>query len=163
MEKPWWLKLIQTTLTGYVVLIHLELKLLGLLPGEVLPMLAVIILGRGKEAYLVGEVAVLGRLEVDGVGELELLDNDTGAEVEVVLDDLNELIRRLVRSAIGLDEERQGLSDTDGVGKLDKRTAGQLGVDERLGDPAGEVGSGTVDLGVVLSEKAPPPWAPQPP
>jgi len=55
-----------------LALVELELELLGLLPGEV----------------LVGEVAVLSGLEVDGVDEVKLLDDDTGAEVEVVLDNL---------------------------------------------------------------------------
>ena len=53
--------------------LKLELELLGLLPGE----------------FLVGEVTVLSGLEVDGVDEVKLLDNDTGAEVEVVLDNLD--------------------------------------------------------------------------
>jgi len=54
----------------------LELEGLGLLPGEV----------------GVGEVTVLGSLAVDGVGEVKLLDNDTGAHVEVGVDDLNKLL-----------------------------------------------------------------------
>ena len=114
---------------------NLELQLLGLLPGEL----------------LVGEVTVPGRLVVDGVGQVQLLDDDTGTHVKVVLDDLDKLVRGLVGGAVGLDEEGEGLGDTDGVGKLDECAAGQLGVDERLGDPACKVGSGTVDLGVVLS------------
>lgn len=114
---------------------YLELELLGLLPGEV----------------LVGEVTVLGGLVVDGVGQVQFLDDDTGTEIEIVEDDLDKLFRGLVRGAVGLDEEREGLSNTNGVRELDERTAGQLGVHERLGDPARKVGSGTVDLGVVLS------------
>jgi hypothetical protein len=96
-------------------------------------------------------VAVLGRLEVDGVGEVQLLDNDTGTEVEVVEDDLDKLFRGLVRGAVCLDKEGEGLGDTNGVRQLDERTAGELGVNERLGDPARKVCSGTVDLGVVLA------------
>ena len=114
---------------------HLKLEGLGLLPGEV----------------GVGEVAVLGGLAVDGVDEVELLDNDTGAHVEVGLDDLDELGGALVGGAVGLDEDGERLSDTNGVGELDKGTAGELGADERLGDPAGEVGSRAVDLAVVLA------------
>ena len=114
---------------------HLELEGLGLLPGEV----------------GVGEVAVLGGLAVDGVDQVELLDNDTGAHVEVGLDDLDELLGALVGGAVGLDEDGEGLSDTNGVGELDKGTTGELGVDERLGDPAGEVSSRAVDLAVVLA------------
>jgi hypothetical protein len=115
--------------------ISLELKLLGLLPCKV----------------LVGEVTVLGGLEIDGVDEVEFLDDDTGAEIEVLVDDFDELSGRLVRGAVGLDEHGEGLGDTDGVGKLDERAAGELGVHERLGDPARKVGGGTIDLGVVLS------------
>jgi hypothetical protein len=58
----------------------LELKLLRLLPGEV----------------LVGEVPVLSGLVVDGLGEIELLDNDTRSHIKVVADDLDELVRGLV-------------------------------------------------------------------
>lgn len=63
---------------------HLELESSWLLPGEV----------------LVGEVAVLGRLAVDGLGEVQVLDDDTGTHVEVLADDLNELVGGLVRGAV---------------------------------------------------------------
>ena len=118
-----------------LALVELELELLGLLPGE----------------FLVGEVAVLSGLEVDGVDEVKLLDDDTGAEVEVVLDNLDELVRGPLRGAVGLDKEGEGLSNTNGVGQLDECATGQLGVHERLGDPARKVRGGTVDLGVVLA------------
>lgn len=114
---------------------HLKLEGLGLLPGEV----------------GVGEVAVLGGLAVDGVDKVELLDNDTGAHVEVGLDDLDELGGALVGGAVGLDEDGERLSDTNGVGELDKGATGELGVDERLGNPAGKVSSRAVDLAVVLA------------
>lgn len=114
---------------------RLQGELLGLLPGEA----------------GVREVTVLGGLAVDGVDEVKLLDNDTGAEVKVLVDDGDKLVRGLVRGAVGLDEDGGGLGDTDGVGELDKSSAGEASGDERLGDPAGEVGSRTVDLGVVLS------------
>jgi len=96
-------------------------------------------------------VAVLGGLEVDGLGKVELLDNDTGAEVEVVADDLDELVRGLLRGAVGVDVDREGLGDTDGVRELDEGTAGEAGGDERLGDPAADVGSRAIDLGEVLA------------
>jgi hypothetical protein len=96
-------------------------------------------------------VTVLGRLVVDGVRQVELLDDDTGAEVEVVQDNLDKLVRALVRGAVRLNEERQRLGNTNGVRQLDQCAASQLGVDQRLGDPAGKVSGGTVDLGVVLS------------
>ena len=114
---------------------NLELEGLGLLPGEV----------------GVGEVTVLGSLAVDGVGEVKLLDDDTGAHVEVGVDDVNELLGAPVRGTVGLNEDGERLGDTNGVGELDESTASELGVDEGLGDPTGEVGSRAVDLAVVLA------------
>lgn len=114
----------------------LELKLLGLLPGEA----------------LVGtEVTVLGGLEVDGAVEVKLADNDTGAEVEVAVNDLDELVGGLVGGAVGVDVNGEGLSDADGVGELDQGTAGEASSDKGLGDPATDVGGGTIDLGEILS------------
>jgi hypothetical protein len=113
----------------------LPLEKLGLLPGEV----------------LVGEVAVLGSLEVDGLGKVQLAHNDTRTEVKVVLDDLDELVRGLAGGAVCLDEDGEGLSDTDGVRQLDEGAASKLGVDEGLGNPASDVSGRAVDLGVVLS------------
>ena len=113
----------------------LEVEGLWLLPGEA----------------LVGEVTVLGGLEVDRLGEVEVLDDDTRTEVKVLSDDVDELIGSLARGAVGLDKDGEGLGNTDGVGKLDEGTAGELRVDDGLGDPSGDVGSRAVDLGVVLS------------
>lgn len=118
---------------------RLELESLGLLPGEA----------------LVGtKVAVLGSLEVDGAVQVELADNDTRSHVEVVTDDLDELLRGLLGGTVGVNVDREGLGDTNGVGQLDKGAAGKAGVDQGLGDPAGEVGSGTVDLGEILSRES---------
>jgi|SRR5687768_14927630 hypothetical protein len=114
----------------------LELELLGLLPGEA----------------LVGtEVTVLGGLEVDGAVEVQLADNDTRAEVEVAADDLDELLGGLVGGAVGVDVDGEGLSNTNGVGELDKGATSETSVDQRLGDPASNVGSGTIDLGEILA------------
>lgn len=117
---------------------RLELEGLRLLPGEL----------------LVGEVTVLGGLEVDGLGQIELLDNDTGTEVKVVADDLDELLGGLLGSTVGLNEDGEGLSDTNGVGELDKGTTSKTSVDQGLSDPAGNVGGGTIDLGVILAGKS---------
>ena len=96
-------------------------------------------------------MTVLGSLGVDGLGKVQVLNNDTRTEIEVVADDLDQLLGGLAGGTVGLNEEGEGLSDTNGVGELDKGTAGQTGVDQGLGDPTGNVSSGTVDLGVVLS------------
>lgn len=114
---------------------NLELELLWLFPGEA----------------LVGEVTVLGSLEVDWLGQVELLDDNSWAEIEVLADNLLELIRGVVRGSVGVDEDGEWLRDTDGVGKLDESTSAELGVNQRLGDPASDVGSGSVDLGEILS------------
>jgi len=114
---------------------NLKLQLLRLLPREI----------------LVREVAVLRRREVAWLSEIELLDNDTRPHVEVLADNLHQLIRIHFAGTVGLDEDGQGLGDTDGVGELDEAAARQLGCDEGLGDPAGKVGGGAVDLGVVLA------------
>jgi hypothetical protein len=60
-------------------------------------------------------VSVLGGLEVDGLGQLELPDDHTGSQVEVLVDDLNQLVRGLVRGSVAVDEDREGLRNTDGV------------------------------------------------
>ena len=116
----------------------LVFELAGLLPGEA----------------LVGEMAVLGRHSVDGVDEVEFLDDHTGAEIEVLADDADKLLRGLVGSAVGLDEKRQRLGDTDGVRELHTGAASEASSDERLGDPASEVSSRAIDLGVVLARES---------
>lgn len=116
----------------------LKLEGLGLLPGE---------------ALVGAKVAVLGRLEVDGAVQAELADDDTGPEVKVLVDDLDELIRGLLRRAIGVDVDGEGLGNANGVRKLDEGTTGQAGGNERLGDPAGKVGGRAVDLGEVLARE----------
>lgn len=115
----------------------LELELLRLLPGEV----------------GVREVAVLRGLAVDWLDEVELLHDDTWAHIEVLLDDGDQLVGALVGGAVRFDEEREWLSDTDSVRKLDQGTTCELGVHQRFGDPAGEVGSRSIDLAVVLARE----------
>lgn len=117
-------------------MVNLELEFLGLLPAE----------------GLVGtEVAVLGSLEVDRVVQVELTDNDTRSKVEVVSDDLDKLLGGLLRGTVGVDVDGERLSDTNGVGELDKSTSAELGVDEGLGNPSADVGSRSIDLGEILT------------
>ena len=96
-------------------------------------------------------MTVLGSLEVDGLGKVQLLDNDTRTEVKVVADDLDELVGALVGCTVGLDEDGEGLSDTNGVRELNKGAARKAGRDEGLGDPSRGVSRRTVDLGEVLA------------
>ena len=109
----------------------LKFEGLWLLPGE----------------FLAGEVTVLGCLEVDWSGEVELLDDDSRSHVEVLLDDFDQLVGTLIGSTVCLDEEGKWLGDTNSVGKLDKCTSCKFSVDQRFCDPSSEVCSGSIDLG----------------
>lgn len=78
----------------------LKFESLRLLPAEV----------------LVGaEMAVLRRLEVDGLRQVELAHDDARAHVEVLANDLNELIRGLFGGAVRIHVDGQGFSNTNGV------------------------------------------------
>ena len=99
-------------------------------------------------------MAVLGSLAVDGLVQLEFSDNDTRSEVKVVEDDLDKLLRGLLRGAIRVNVDGEGLGDTNGVGELDKSTSAETSSDERLGDPSAEVGSRSVDLGEILARES---------
>lgn len=109
----------------------LELEGLGLLPG----------------VGLVAEVTVRSGDLVDGPLEVELLDDRSRAEVPVGEDDLGKVLvgAATLDGSVRVDEDGEGLGDTDGVGELDEDTLGEVGVDERLGDPAG---------GVAVDERA---------
>jgi hypothetical protein len=96
-------------------------------------------------------VAVLGGLEVDWLSQIELLDDDTWSQVEVLVDDFDELVRGAVRGTVRVDKDGERLCDTDGVGELHECAAGEFGMDKGLGNPAGEVGRGAVDLGEILA------------
>jgi hypothetical protein len=96
-------------------------------------------------------MAILGRLEVDWLGKVKLLNNDTGPHVKIGPDDLDKLIGALVRSAICVNVDRQRLGNTDGIRQLDKGTTGETGSDEGLGNPAAEVGGRPINLGEVLA------------
>jgi len=79
--------------------LHLELQGLGLLPAEV----------------LVGEMTILCGLEINWLGQVELFDNDTWSEIEVGVDDFYQLIRVSVRGTIGINEDGEWLSNTNGI------------------------------------------------
>lgn len=50
-------------------------------------------------------MAVLRSLEVDGFGKVKLLDDDTGAHVEVGADDVHELVAGLFGGTVRVDLE----------------------------------------------------------
>ena len=47
--------------------------------------------------------------------------------------------------------KREGMRNTDGVGDLNEDSSAETSADERFGDPSGGIGSGSIDLGVVLA------------
>lgn len=72
---------------------------------------------------LVSEVTVGSGLEIDWSGQIQLLDNDTWSQVEVVSDDLNQLLGVELGSTVGLNVDGQWLSNTDGVRELNKSSS----------------------------------------
>jgi hypothetical protein len=96
-------------------------------------------------------MAVLGRLEVNRLREVEFLDNNTGPHVEVRADDINELIRRPAARAVRIDVQRKRLRDTNGVRELDEGAARELGLDKRFGNPSCEISCRAVHFAVVFA------------
>ena len=98
-------------------------------------------------------MAEAGGLVVDGAAEVELLDDLEGGELEVLLDEFEErfVSPAFLDGAVGLQVDGEGLGDTDGVGELDEDALAVSTSNEGLGDPAGSVGSGAVDLGGILA------------
>lgn len=113
----------------------LQRKLLDLLPSEL----------------LATEVSVAGGGLEDGLVETEVADDATGAEVKVLLHELHEGLLVVLGGAVSVDVDGERVGDTNGVGELDADTVAEVVGHEGLGDPAGGVGGGTVDLGAVLA------------
>lgn len=63
-------------------------------------------------------MAVARSLAVDGRLEAEVLDDHAGAEIEVVLHDLQQLLRRVLGRPVVEDADAGRLSYTNGVGYL---------------------------------------------
>jgi hypothetical protein len=103
--------------------LHLEGEGLWLLPGEA----------------LVSEVTILCSLEVDWLGQIKLLDYHTRSEIEVLVDNLNELVRGSGRGSVRVNEDGEGLCNTNGVRELDQCTASELCVHQGLCNPASKV------------------------
>ena len=113
----------------------LQRKLLNLLPSEL----------------LATEVSVTGGGLEDGLVEAEVADDATGAEVKVLLHELHEGLLVVLGGAVSVDVDGERVGNTNGVGELDADTVAEVVGHEGLGDPAGGVGGGTVDLGAVLA------------
>lgn len=104
----------------------------------------------GKVGVRAAEVAVRGRLLEDRPAQGQVAQEASGAEVEVVVDNLHQVLVRLARAGLGgavrVDVDGQGVGDADRVGQLHQDAVAEAGAHEGLGHPAGGVGRGPVHL-----------------
>src|SRR5690606_18636698 len=100
---------------------------------------------------LTAEVAVAGGGLVDGVEQVEHFGDAVGAQVEYLADGGHQFVVRHLAGAVGVDGNRGGLGDADGVGDLDLDPVGEAGGDDGLGRVAAGVGGGAVDFRRVLA------------
>lgn len=125
----------------YRMISGLKFKILDGLPGEVGVNTTKVSVGRGLLHHRAAKV--------------EVTDDATSTEIEVLLDDLDELQVGLSRAggggAVGIHEDGKRVGKANTVGELHKGTVAEAGGDKGLGDPSGGVGGGSVDLGGVLS------------
>src|SRR6266545_7433514 len=104
-----------------------------------------------REVVLVAtEVAVRGGLRVDRSPELEIADDRSRAEVEVLADEVGDPRQRDLLRPEALDLDRERMGDPDRVGDLQLAALGQAGGDDVLRDVARRIRRGTVDLRRVL-------------
>ncbi len=79
------------------------------------------------------EVTVAGSLAVLRLLEVELPNHDTGPEVPVLADELDNLGVRDLSGSVRVNVDGQRLGNTDGVGELNEDTAGNATSDQGLG------------------------------
>ena len=115
----------------------------GFLPGEV--------------GVFAAKVTVGCRLLVDGAAQVQVADDGARAQVEGLLDGLDDLVLGDMRGAKGVDHDRQRLGHADGVGQLDFAAVGQAGGDHVLGDQRAAYAAERSTLVQSLPLKAPPP------
>jgi hypothetical protein len=78
--------------------------------------------------FFTTKVTVGSSLLVDGLEEVEFLDNDTRTEVEVVANDFNQFSLRLFRGTVSINKDGKRFSNTNSIRKLNKSTTTELGV-----------------------------------
>src|ERR1039457_4178101 len=107
----------------------------------------------GEFRFASAEVAVSGRLPIDGAAEIEALDNALGRKREVLADELSKLGLSDFAGAECVNADADRLSHADGIGELDFSAISQAGSNDVLGDVSGHISRGTIDLGRILTGK----------
>merc|ERR1711907_6290 len=104
---------------------------------------------------LATEVAIGSSFLVLGLPESKGQSNSTWTAVEGDLDDVGDVISSEVTllSAVGLNKDREGLRDTNGIGKLHKRPLAQSAADDGFRHLSADVCCRTVHLGWVLARE----------
>jgi hypothetical protein len=103
-------------------------------------------------------MAVLRRLQVDGVGQVKILDDHAWAKIEIVPNNFDKLVGGLARSSVRINEDGKRLGNSNGIRQLDHDAAGELGMDERFGDPSSDVRARAINLdkrGSVTASEVP--------
>jgi hypothetical protein len=95
-----------------------------------------------------------GCLPVDGPPQVEVPNDGTRAQVEILFDQLADLGVGNPTGTKGFDVDAQRLGHTNGVGQLDFTALGQACHHDVLGHRAGRVGGAAVDFGAVLARKS---------
>src|SRR3569832_1495120 len=113
------------------------LGLVGALPGHV--------------DVRAAEVAVGGRLTIDGLQQIAHGDDDARTQVEDFANELDDPRLAEFAGADGIDRDRGRFGDADGVGHLDLAAGGDAGGDDVLGDITSGVGGGAVDFARVFA------------
>src|SRR5438309_8113831 len=99
------------------------------------------------------EVAVARRRAEEGTAKVQLLDDPERAQVEEPWDGPLQLAIGDLAGAPGIDPDRDRLHHADGIRDLHLAARSQAGRHDVLGQVAGAVGSGAVDLGRVLARE----------
>ena len=113
---------------------------IGLLPGEA-----------AVRVRRAAEVAIGGGPGIDRPVEIEVCPDAARGQAH----DLTQRNLKLglihAAGAVQIDVNRQRFGDTDGIGQLDGGPVRQIGGDDILGQIAGGIGGGAVDLGRILA------------
>jgi len=96
-------------------------------------------------------VTVGGRLAIDGTAQVQVVDDGTRAQVEHLVDGALDVGHGHALGAERVDHDGHGASHADGVSHLHLAAVRQTRSNHVLGDPAGGVCRGAVDLRAVLA------------